>query len=102
MTGSGTGREAGAPEDVRRLAERRADARAAKDFSAADALRDEIADQGWVVTDAPGGFSLESADQDRSSAEPVAPSQVESMLGHEPTFDVSIHWVCEGWLDDID
>ena len=35
MTGSGKGHEAEAPDEVRRLAAQRADARAAKDFAAA-------------------------------------------------------------------
>ena len=25
-----------------------------------------------------------------------------SLLEADTTFDVSVHWVCEGWLDDID
>ena len=29
-------------------------------------------------------------------------SEVESVLDREPTFDVAIHWVCEGWPADID
>jgi hypothetical protein len=104
MTGSGEAREAQpqAPGEVRRLAEERADARAGKDFAAADALRDQIAEQGWVVADAPGGFTLEPAERDAGSAGPIAPAQVASMLDREPVFDVAIHWVCEGWLDDID
>ena len=48
-----------APE-VRALAERRAAARADKDFATADALRDELAAAGWtVVDDADGGWHLE-------------------------------------------
>ena len=46
------------PDSVRELAERRAAARAAKDFAASDRLRDEIADAGWVVRDAPDGWTL--------------------------------------------
>ena len=103
MTGSEESRgEPQAPNEVRRLAEQRADARAAKDFAAADALRDQIAELGWVVTDAPGGFDLEPAEADEPVAGPIAPSEIESALDREPTFDVAIHWVCEGWLDDID
>jgi len=102
MTSSGGGRgvPAVAPDEVQRLAEQRADARAARDFAAADALRDEIAEHGWVVTDAPGGFDLEPAEHDQPAS--VAASEVESTLDLEPTFDVAVHWVCEGWLDDID
>ncbi|HEX3300885.1 MAG TPA: hypothetical protein VHW68_12355 [Actinomycetota bacterium] len=104
MSGPGLDRgEVGplAPDEVRRLAEQRADARAAKDFAAADALRDQIADQGWVVTDALGGFSLERAERDETAG-PLSPAEVESALEREPVYDMAIHWVCEGWLDDID
>jgi cysteinyl-tRNA synthetase len=47
-----------APEDVRGLAEQREQARAERDFAAADRLRDEIAAQGWEVRDGPNGFDL--------------------------------------------
>jgi cysteinyl-tRNA synthetase len=102
MTGSGQDRVSQVPDEIRRLAEQRAEARAAKDFPAADVLRDQIADQGWVVTDAPGGFSLEPAEPEASPMAPVVASEVESVLDREPVFDVAVHWVCEGWLDDID
>jgi len=90
------------PDDVRRLAEQRADARATKDFANADALRDEIADRGWVVTDAQGGFALRPVERDDAATHAVAASDVPSVLDREPSYDVAIHWVCEGWLDDID
>ncbi len=51
---------AAAPADVRELAGRVA-ARQAKDFAAADALRDQIRELGWIVTDAPGGYALSPA-----------------------------------------
>jgi cysteinyl-tRNA synthetase len=47
-----------APEEVRELAEQREDARAERDYAAADRLRDEIRARGWEVRDAPGGFEL--------------------------------------------
>ena len=40
------------------LAEQRAAARAAKDWSASDSLRDQIASLGWVVKDGPDGYEL--------------------------------------------
>ena len=40
-----------APQDVVALAERRRDARGAKDFAEADRLREEIAAAGWEVRD---------------------------------------------------
>jgi cysteinyl-tRNA synthetase len=47
-----------APAEVAQLAERRADARAAGDYAAADRLRGEIEDAGWEVRDVAGGFEL--------------------------------------------
>jgi cysteinyl-tRNA synthetase len=43
------------PAEVSELASRRDAARAAKDWAAADALRDEIAAQGWIAEDGPDG-----------------------------------------------
>jgi cysteinyl-tRNA synthetase len=50
-----------APAEVADLAARRAQARAAREFAAADALRAQITQLGWVVTDGPGGFELSPA-----------------------------------------
>ena len=47
-----------APPEVVALAERRRAARAAKDFTEADRLRDAIAELGWDVRDAAGGYEL--------------------------------------------
>ena len=44
-----------APAEVAALAERRAGARARRDFAAADGLRDELAALGWEMRDEPGG-----------------------------------------------
>jgi cysteinyl-tRNA synthetase len=46
------------PEEVEELVAERASARAAKDFAASDALRDRIAELGWVVQDTPAGSTL--------------------------------------------
>src|SRR5947207_7725 len=45
------------PEEIAELAERRARARAAKDFREADAIRERIASAGWTIEDEPGGGS---------------------------------------------
>jgi cysteinyl-tRNA synthetase len=47
-----------APPDVRALAERRAQARAGRDFETADRLRDELAALGWEMRDAPDAYVL--------------------------------------------
>jgi hypothetical protein len=90
-----------APDDVVQLANERAAARSAKDFATADELRDRILERGWVVVDGPGGFELQPAAAGDGS-EPIPPGDVVSTLDEDPTFDVSVQWVCEGWLEDID
>jgi cysteinyl-tRNA synthetase len=90
-----------APEEVVAMAERRARARAAKDFAEADAIRDRIASAGWAVEDASGGgYTLTPAG--RPADERIAPADVPSVLGEPATVDVSLQWVCEGWPEDIE
>jgi cysteinyl-tRNA synthetase len=50
--------EEDAPEELRRLAEERDEARAARDFERADRIRDELADAGWEIRDTPDGARL--------------------------------------------
>jgi cysteinyl-tRNA synthetase len=47
-----------APEEIRRLAAEREEARAARDFERADRLRDELAATGWEIRDTPEGARL--------------------------------------------
>jgi cysteinyl-tRNA synthetase len=47
-----------APEELRRLAADREEARAERDFARADRLRDELAERGWEVRDTPAGPRL--------------------------------------------
>jgi cysteinyl-tRNA synthetase len=90
-----------APEDVVRLAEARAAARDAKDFARADALRDEIETLGWTLVDAAGGFTLRPIEAEEHVSAARA-GDIESRLHDDVQYDVALHWVCEGWLDDID
>ena len=90
-----------APQEVRVLAERRAAARAAKDFAAADVLRVRIADAGWSVVDDPAGWRLERQLDVGEPAVLVRPRDVSSRLDEPATADVSVHWVCEGWPEDV-
>jgi cysteinyl-tRNA synthetase len=91
-----------APEGVRALAEERAAARARRDFAAADELRDRMADAGWAVTDAPdGAFALEPIVRPRGPTR-VAAADVPSRLGEPAEADASVHWVVEGWPEDVD
>jgi len=50
------------PEDVVRLAAERHESRLAKDYAAADRLRDEILARGYEVRDAPGGYKVVPAE----------------------------------------
>ena len=47
-----------APPEVVELANRRAAARAGRDFETSDRLRDELAALGWVMRDRADGFDL--------------------------------------------
>ncbi|MED6315240.1 MAG: DALR domain-containing protein, partial [Verrucomicrobiota bacterium] len=48
-------REAKAPAEILVLAEQRQAARKAKDFARSDQIRDELANQGWIIEDTPNG-----------------------------------------------
>ena len=87
------------PDEVHALAAERQEARAAKDFARADALRDRIAEMGFRVVDRPEGPTFEALE----SAAParVRARDVESVLDGPPTAHVSVHWVVEGWPEDV-
>jgi cysteinyl-tRNA synthetase len=55
--------DAAAPSSVVALSEQREQARAARDFAAADRLRDEIREAGWEVRDGPAGPELISLER---------------------------------------
>jgi GT2 family glycosyltransferase len=88
----------GAPNEVVDLARRRAEARAARDFAAADGLRDEITALGWVVADSPEGFTLS----------PRPPFEVVPTLAALPDRSAQpddrrcgVGLLVEGWPDDL-
>jgi hypothetical protein len=87
------------PPAVVALAEQRAQARTDRDFAAADRLRDEIADAGWVVTDTPGGgFALAvKPPYDVLAAVRDLPDNSERPDTHRATVSV----IVDGWPDDV-
>jgi GT2 family glycosyltransferase len=94
--------EGTAPPQVRELAERRAAAREAGDFATADDLRDAMADAGWAVVDDPAGWRLQPlAPPPSEPAGPRRAADIASVLGDPPTADLSVHWVVEGWPQDV-
>lgn len=77
-------------------------ARTAKDFSRADALRDRIADLGYRVIDGPSGPAFEQiVIADVPAARRLRASEVEGVLDAPPTVDISLHWLVEGWPEDV-
>jgi hypothetical protein len=89
------------PDEVRRLAAERDERRTVKDFAGADALRERIAQLGYRVTDGPEGPQLEPVAVRAPATQRVSPDRVESVLDDAPTSDVSVHWVVEGWPEDV-
>ncbi len=87
------------PEEVRALAGRRQEARAAKDFARADELRDRIAELGYRVLDGPAGSTIEPLTLPPATR--LRPAGVVSVLDDPPTADLSVHWVVEGWPEDV-
>jgi Glycosyl transferase family 2 len=88
-------------EDRRKLAEelldRRASARAARDFPRADAVRDEIAALGFSVVDGPGGATLvELPPFGRTDA-----ARLPDRLDDPATLDAAVHVLYEGHRSDI-
>lgn len=92
------------PAEVRDLAVKRAQARQARDFAAADALRAQIAAAGWTVTDGPGGFSL-------APAQPAAappdyrvlrdPAEIPRAARPDPDRVATVALLVEGWPADL-
>ncbi|MEO8245746.1 MAG: glycosyltransferase [Chloroflexota bacterium] len=91
-----------APDAVRRLVAERSEARAARDFDRADALRDSIHALGWEVQDARSGPTLrpilpsDDADAGFISAESLA-----SRLDEAPTVRLSVLLVADDHVDDL-
>jgi len=86
------------PADVVALAEQRAHARAARDFAAADELRDAIAAAGWLVTDDPGGGFLLVAKPPYDVLSSVRDLPDNSAAADSRRATVSV--VVDGWPDD--
>lgn len=89
------------PDEVRRLAAERDERRKVKDFEGADALRERIVQLGYRVTDGPEGPELEPVAAEAPDTERLSPDRIESVLEDAPTADVSVHWVVEGWPEDV-
>ncbi|MEO6205890.1 MAG: glycosyltransferase [Mycobacteriales bacterium] len=87
-----------APADVVSLAERRAEARAAKDFAESDRLRDEIAALGWTVRDGADGWTL--AERPPYDVLPTVQDLSDRSEGAEAR-RCTVAVLVEGWPDDV-
>jgi hypothetical protein len=88
-------------EEAERLATERAARRAAKDFAAADDLRDRIAALGFEVVDHPEGHDLRPLAEEPIPGPRIGATDVPSVLHQPPTADWTVHWLHEGWTDDV-
>ena len=84
--------------DIVALAEQRAAARKDRDFAAADRLREQIAEAGWVVADVPDGFTL-SPRPPYDVLSSVADLPDNSGVADSRRATVSV--IVEGWPDDV-
>jgi len=90
------------PSAIRALVEQRSDARAAGDWERADALRDEIAAQGWEVQDGPRGSTVRPL----LPPEPVAtgyasPDDLASVLDEPAMVEASVQVVADDHPEDL-
>jgi Glycosyl transferase family 2 len=87
--------EASPPADVRRLLAERSNARDARDWSRADAIRDELAALGWEVQDGPAGSSV------RPVLAAAEPAEGQPVLDAPAEVEISVQVVAEDHPDDL-
>ena len=95
-------RDDGAPAEIRGLLDERTEARAARDWSRADALRDQMAGLGWEVQDGPRGSTVRPL----LPAEPTEtgyahPNDLASLLDEPASVAASVQVVAEDHPDDL-
>jgi hypothetical protein len=86
------------PPDVEALADERARAREARDFAAADQLRDRIAAAGWLVVDVPAGYELKPKPP-YDVVDRVSDLPDNSAIADDRRATVSV--IVDGWPDDV-
>lgn len=90
------------PEEVRRLVGERAEAREARDWARADALRERIGALGWEVEDAIGGSTARPLLPREPTATGYAdPADLAARLDEAATVAASLHVLAEDHPDDL-
>ena len=82
------------PDSIRQLAQERLDARAARDFAKADALRQEILQAGYEVLDVADGFDF------RVKAPYITYPFPRDIRSVDTSDDVSVAMIIDGFTDD--
>jgi hypothetical protein len=82
------------PDSIRQLAQERLDARAARDFAKADALRQEILQAGYEVLDVADGFDF------RVKAPYITYAFPRDIRPIDTSDDVSVAMIIDGFTDD--
>jgi cysteinyl-tRNA synthetase len=92
-----------APEEVRRLADERSEARAAGDFARADELREELRRLGWEASDSPTGTTLRPAlpAAPDSRVAYARPEDLASLLDEPATLAASLVVVAQDHPEDL-
>ena len=95
-------RDDGAPAEIRGLLDERTEARAARDWSRADALRDQMADLGWEVQDGPRGSTVRALLPAQPTETGYAnPDDLASLLDEPASVAASVQVVAEDHPDDL-
>lgn len=86
------------PPEVERLLRERDEARAARDFARADAIRDSIAALGFEIRDSAAGSTAVPARRYES----IDAAKVPSVLDEPAETGFSVHLLYEGFADDLE
>ena len=85
------------PPELTRLLDQRQAARERRDFAAADAIRDQLREAGWLVRDTPDGPELAQA----PPYETVDPAGLAPRWDEPDRYDVSVVVHVAGWPEDV-
>ena len=92
----------GPPEEARRLADERAEARSRRDWETADRLRDKLRALGWEAVDSASGSSLRPAPTAAAGETSYARAEhLASLLDQPATLDASLVTVVDDHPEDL-
>jgi GT2 family glycosyltransferase len=93
----------GPPDEARRLADERAEARSRRDWETADRLRDELRALGWEVVDSAAGSGLRPAPMAAAGGTSYARAEhLASLLDQPATLDASLVTMVDDHPEDLE